>query len=141
MNTTAGSYALLGSVVPDDAGVIKRLRKAGAIILGNTLNSVFTSFDSHHRCSTISTGKANLSEWAHFRGLQAFGWSARGGQATNPYFPKGDPCGSSSGSGVAPAIGLTAVALGTETDGSITCPASYNNVVGIKPTVGSEQLI
>ncbi|KAF7366274.1 Amidase signature enzyme [Mycena sanguinolenta] len=114
MNTTAGSFALLGSIVPEDAGVVKRLRKAGAIILG----------------------KANLSEFAHFRGNIASGWSGRGGQGSNPYFPHADPCGSSSGSGIATAIGLTAVSLGTETDGSITCPTSNNNLAGIKPTVG-----
>lgn len=115
MNTTAGSFSLLKSIVPDDAGVVKRLRKAGAIILG----------------------KANLSEFAHFRGNNLpSGWSGRGGQCTNAYFPHADPCGSSSGSGVASAIGLTAVALGTETDGSITCPSSNNNLAGIKPTVG-----
>lgn len=66
----------------------------------------------------------------------ASGWSGRGGQTTNPYFPNADPCGSSSGSGVAAAIGLATVTLGTETDGSITCPTSNNNAVGIKPTVG-----
>lgn len=87
---------------------------------------------------SLLEAKANLSEFAHFRGNQASGWSGRGGQCTNPYFPKGDPCGSSSGSGVAAAIGLAAVTLGTETDGSITCPSSNNNVVGIKPTVGCE---
>ncbi|KAJ6449782.1 amidase signature enzyme [Mycena sanguinolenta] len=114
MNTTAGSFALLGSIVPEDAGVVKRLRKAGAIILG----------------------KANLSEFAHFRGNVASGWSGRGGQGSNPYFPHADPCGSSSGSGIATAIGLTAVSLGSETDGSITCPTSNNNLAGIKPTVG-----
>ncbi|EKM56725.1 uncharacterized protein PHACADRAFT_254013 [Phanerochaete carnosa HHB-10118-sp] len=115
MNTTAGSFSLLGSVVPDDAGVVKRLRQAGAIILG----------------------KANLSEFADFRGSSLpSGWSGRGGQCTNAYFPHADPCGSSSGSGVASAIGLTAVSLGTETDGSITCPTSNNNLAGIKPTVG-----
>ncbi|KAI0088298.1 amidase signature enzyme [Irpex rosettiformis] len=114
LNTTAGSFSLLGSVVPDDAGVVKRLRKAGAIILG----------------------KANLSEFAHFRGNLASGWSGRGGQCTNAYFPHADPCGSSSGSGVATSIGLTAVSLGSETDGSITCPTSNNNLAGIKPTVG-----
>ncbi|KAG1743677.1 amidase signature enzyme [Suillus paluster] len=114
MNTTAGSYSLLNSVVPDDAGVVKRLRKAGAIILG----------------------KANLSEWAHYRGNLASGWSGRGGQCTNAYYPNADPCGSSAGSGVSASIGLAAVTLGTETDGSITCPANQNNVVGIKPTVG-----
>ncbi|KII91546.1 hypothetical protein PLICRDRAFT_135820 [Plicaturopsis crispa FD-325 SS-3] len=114
LNTTAGSFSLLGSVVPSDAGVVKRLRAAGAIILG----------------------KANLSEFAHFRGNLASGWSGRGGQATNAYFPNADPCGSSSGSGIASSIGLAAVTLGTETDGSITCPSSNNNNAGIKPTVG-----
>lgn len=114
MNTTAGSFALLGSVPPRDAHVVARLRAAGAVILG----------------------KANLSEWAHFRGGLASGWSGRGGQATNPYFPGADPSGSSSGSAIASAIGLTAVALGSETDGSIISPSSKNNLVGIKPTVG-----
>ncbi|KAG9313685.1 amidase signature enzyme [Chiua virens] len=114
MNTTAGSYTLFKSIIPEDAGVVKKLRQAGAIILG----------------------KANLSEWAHFRGNLASGWSGRGGQCTNAYYPNGDPCGSSSGSAVASSIGLTAVALGTETDGSIICPANQNNIVGIKPTVG-----
>ncbi|KAL0959934.1 hypothetical protein HGRIS_011597 [Hohenbuehelia grisea] len=114
MNTTAGSFSLLGSVVPRDAGVVTRLRKAGAIILG----------------------KANLSEFAHFRGNLPSGWSGRGGQNTNAYFPNADPCGSSSGSGVAASIGLAAVTLGTETDGSITCPSSNNNLAGIKPTLG-----
>ncbi|PAV17947.1 amidase signature enzyme [Pyrrhoderma noxium] len=114
LNTTAGSFSLLKSIVPEDAGVVKRLRAAGAIILG----------------------KANLSEWAHFRGNLASGWSGRGGQSTNAYFPNADPCGSSSGSGIAASIGLAAVTLGTETDGSITCPSSNNNLVGIKPTVG-----
>ncbi|KAJ6562358.1 amidase signature enzyme [Mycena capillaripes] len=114
MNTTAGSFSLLGSIVPEDAGVVKRLRKAGAIILG----------------------KANLSEFAHFRGNIASGWSGRGGQASNAYFPHADPCGSSSGSGIAASIGLAAVTLGSETDGSITCPTSNNNLAGIKPTVG-----
>ncbi|KAJ8517705.1 hypothetical protein ONZ45_g5131 [Pleurotus djamor] len=114
MNTTAGSFSLLKSIVPEDAGVVKRLRAAGAIILG----------------------KANLSEFAHFRGNLASGWSGRGGQNTNAYFPGADPCGSSSGSGVGTSIGLTAVSLGTETDGSITCPSDHNNLAGIKPTVG-----
>ncbi|KAJ8082280.1 hypothetical protein AAF712_001743 [Marasmius tenuissimus] len=114
MNTTSGSFALLDSVVPDDAGVVKRLRQAGAIILGKT----------------------NMSELAHFRGRIPCGWSARGGQCTAAYHPKGDPCGSSSGSGVAASIGLAAVTIGTETDGSICYPSSNNNVVGIKPTVG-----
>ncbi|KZW00379.1 amidase signature enzyme [Exidia glandulosa HHB12029] len=114
MNTTAGSFSLLKSVVPGDATVAAKLRKAGAIFLG----------------------KANLSEWAHFRGALPSGWSGRGGQCTNAYFPSADPCGSSSGSGVAASIGLVAVTLGSETDGSITCPSSYNNIAGIKPTVG-----
>ncbi|QRV95570.1 amidase [Ceratobasidium sp. AG-Ba] len=114
MNTTAGSYALYKSIVPDDATVAAKLRRAGAILLG----------------------KANLSEWSAARGILASGWSGRGGQATNPYYPNGDPCASSSGSAIASAIGLAAGALGTETDGSIICPSSYNNIVGIKPTVG-----
>ncbi|KAF9484228.1 amidase signature enzyme [Pholiota conissans] len=117
MNTTAGSYSLLGSIVPEDAGVVKRLRRAGAIIIG----------------------KANLSEFSYFRGERGelpSGWSGRGGQCTNAYYPNADPCGSSSGSGVAASIGLATVTLGTETDGSIMCPSSLNNVVGIKPTVG-----
>ncbi|KAG6856088.1 hypothetical protein H0H87_007528 [Tephrocybe sp. NHM501043] len=114
MNTTAGSFALQHSVVPDDAEVVKRLRAAGAIVLG----------------------KSNLSEWAHYRGNIASGWSAVGGQTTSAYFPGGDPSGSSSGSGVATSIGLAAVTLGTETDGSIISPSSHNNIVGIKPTVG-----
>ncbi|KAJ7479515.1 amidase signature enzyme [Mycena latifolia] len=114
MNTTAGSYALLNSVVPGDSTVVAKLRQAGAIILGKT----------------------NMSEWAAFGPLAPDGWSGRGGQTTNPYYPKGDACGSSSGSGVSAAIGLAAATLGTETAGSITCPASYNNVVGVKATVG-----
>ncbi|KIK62727.1 hypothetical protein GYMLUDRAFT_41644 [Collybiopsis luxurians FD-317 M1] len=114
LNTTAGSYALLGSVVPDDAGVVKRLRQAGAIILGKT----------------------NMSEMAHFRGSICGGWSGRGGQCKSAYHPKGSPCGSSSGSGVAASVGLATVTIGTETDGSISSPSSSNNVVGIKPTVG-----
>ncbi|KDN42662.1 hypothetical protein RSAG8_06619, partial [Rhizoctonia solani AG-8 WAC10335] len=114
MNTTAGSYSLLGSVVRDEATVVAKLRKSGAIILGKT----------------------NMCEWAHARGDLPNGWSGRGGQTTNPYYPGSDPCSSSSGSAVAVAVGLAAGALGTETDGSIICPASFNNVVGIKPTVG-----
>nr|GAT52318.1 predicted protein [Mycena chlorophos] len=114
MNTTAGSYVLLNSVVPGDSTVVAKLRAAGAIILG----------------------KANMSEWAGFGPLAPEGWSGRGGQTTNAYYPNGTACGSSSGSGVAASIGLSAAALGTETAGSITCPASANNVVGIKPTVG-----
>ncbi|XP_062087451.1 probable amidase At4g34880 [Humulus lupulus] len=113
LNTTAGSFALLGSVVPRDAGVVTKLRKAGAIILG----------------------KASLSEWAGFRSTIApNGWSARGGQGKNPYVLSADPCGSSSGSAISVAANLVAVSLGTETDGSILCPASFNSVVGIKPT-------
>ncbi|KAK3028467.1 hypothetical protein RJ639_040036 [Escallonia herrerae] len=115
LNTTAGSFALLGSVVPRDAGVVAKLRKAGAIILG----------------------KASLSEWANFRSLVApSGWSARGGQGKNPYVLSADPCGSSSGSAISVAANMVSVSLGTETDGSILCPSSFNAVVGIKPTVG-----
>ncbi|KAI0649784.1 amidase signature enzyme [Trametes meyenii] len=114
MNTTAGSFALLGSVVPRDAHVAVKLRAAGAILLG----------------------KANLSEWAHFRGSVPSGFSGRGGQASSPYVPLGDPSGSSSGSAIGTAIGLAAAALGTETDGSIISPSNMNNLVGIKPTVG-----
>ncbi|KAI0672174.1 amidase signature enzyme [Trametes maxima] len=114
MNTTAGSFALLGSVVPRDAHVAAKLRAAGAILLG----------------------KANLSEWAHFRGSVPSGFSGRGGQASSPYVPLGDPSGSSSGSAIGTAIGLAAAALGTETDGSIISPSNMNNLVGVKPTVG-----
>ncbi|XP_038974567.1 probable amidase At4g34880 [Phoenix dactylifera] len=115
LNTTAGSFALLGSVVPRDAGVVRRLRRAGAVILG----------------------KASLSEWAHFRSFDArSGWCARGGQGRNPYVLSADPCGSSSGSAIAAAANMAAVTLGTETDGSIICPAASNSVAGIKPTVG-----
>ncbi|KEH20625.1 putative asparaginyl-tRNA synthase (glutamine-hydrolyzing) [Medicago truncatula] len=114
LNTTAGSFALLGSVVPRDAGVVNKLRKAGAIILG----------------------KATLSEWSHYRSNGApSGWSARGGQGKNPY-TLDDPCGSSSGPAISVAANLVAVSLGTETDGSILCPSCMNSVVGIKPTVG-----
>src|SRR3954469_5986822 len=124
METTAGSLALVGSRVPRDATIVARLRAAGAVILG----------------------KANLSEWANFRGLHpkavseagvhVSGWSARGGFTRNPYDLGTDPCGSSSGSGVAPAANLCAAAIGTETDGSIVCPSARNSVVGLKPTVG-----
>ncbi|KAI0062493.1 amidase signature enzyme [Artomyces pyxidatus] len=116
MNTTAGSLALLGSIPPRDATVAAKLRAAGAIFLG----------------------KANMTSWAHFRGGDGTvcGWSARGGQATSPYYPLGDPSSSSSGSAIAVAIGLAAAALGTETTGSIVLPSSRNNGVGIKPTVG-----
>ncbi|CAN5476141.1 amidase [soil metagenome] len=115
METTAGSLALVGSQVPEDAELVKRLRAAGAVILG----------------------KANLSEWANFRGFAPFnGWSARGGFTRNPYLLGFDPCGSSSGSAVAPAASMCAAAVGTETDGSIVCPAGNNLIVGLKPTVG-----
>ncbi|CAN6168062.1 unnamed protein product [Urochloa humidicola] len=113
LNTTAGSLALLGSVVPRDAGVVARLRAAGAVILG----------------------KANPSEWSNFRPVES-GWSARGGQTLNPYVLSATPCGSSAGPGVAAAANMAAVTLGSETDGSILCPSSANSVVGIKPTVG-----
>jgi len=109
-----GSLALLGSVVSGDATVTARLRTAGAIIIGKT----------------------NLSEWANFRGVVPSGFSARGGQATCPYYPLVDPSGSSSGSGISAAIGLAAATLGSETDGSIVSPSSRNNIVGVKPTVG-----
>ncbi|HUI24315.1 MAG TPA: amidase [Nitrososphaerales archaeon] len=115
METTAGSLALLGSRPRGEAFVVRRLREAGAIILG----------------------KANLSEWANFRSSNSSsGWSARGGQVRNPYVLDRTPCGSSSGSAVAVAANLTSVAVGTETDGSIVCPSSINGVVGIKPTLG-----
>ncbi|KAM0945519.1 putative amidase signature domain-containing protein [Dioscorea sansibarensis] len=115
LNTTAGSFSLLDSVVPRDAGVVRRLRSAGAIILG----------------------KASLSEWAAFRSNAApNGWCGRTGQGKNPYVLSADPCGSSSGSAIAVAANMAAVALGTETDGSIICPSSSNSVVGIKPTAG-----
>ncbi|KAK8511439.1 hypothetical protein V6N12_038042 [Hibiscus sabdariffa] len=115
MNTTAGSLALVRSVVPRDAGVVSKLRQAGAIILG----------------------KASLTEWAGFRGKSMpHGWCARTGQGKNPYNTKGDTCGSSSGSAISAAANLAAVTLGTETDGSILCPSSNQAVVGFKPTVG-----
>ncbi|CAL5035423.1 unnamed protein product [Urochloa decumbens] len=115
LNTTAGSLALVGSVVRRDAGVVRRLRRAGAIVLG----------------------KANMEEWANFRNLEGTaGWSTRGGQGRNPYVLSADPCGSSTGSAIAAATNMAAVTLGTETDGSILCPASLNSVVGIKPTLG-----
>jgi amidase len=116
MLTTAGSLALVDAPQPkQDAFVVERLRKAGALILGKT----------------------NLSEWANFRGNRSIsGWSGRGGQTNNPYFLDQNPCGSSSGSGVAVSANLTAAAVGTETNGSIICPAVTNGVVGIKPTLG-----
>lgn len=113
--TTAGSLALMASRPAQDATVAAKLREAGAVILG----------------------KANLTEWANFRAFQASsGWSARGGQTRNPYALDRSPSGSSSGSAVAVAANLVAVALGTETNGSIVSPASVNGVVGVKPTVG-----
>ncbi len=115
MQTTAGSLALAGSIAARDATVAGRLRQAGAVILG----------------------KANLSEWANFRSTHSTsGWSSRGGQTKNPYALDRNPCGSSSGSAVAVAANLCTVAVGTETDGSITCPAHVNGIVGIKPTLG-----
>jgi amidase len=114
-NTTAGSLALLGAAALQDATVAARLRAAGAVILG----------------------KANLSEWANFRGFQSSsGWSGVGGQCRNPHILDRNPCGSSSGSAAAVAAALTSVALGTETDGSVVCPAGQCGVAGIKPTVG-----
>lgn len=115
MTTTAGSLALQGSIPLRDSTVARRLREAGAVLLG----------------------KANLSEWANYRSTRSSsGWSARGGQCRNPYVLDRSPCGSSSGSGVAVSANLVTVAIGTETDGSIVCPASTNGIVGIKPTVG-----
>jgi amidase len=115
MPTTAGSLAMVANAPGRDAPLVTRLRDAGAFILG----------------------KANLSEWANIRSSNSIsGWSAVGGQTRNPYDPERTPCGSSSGSAVAVAVGLVPAAIGTETDGSITCPASVNGVVGFKPTVG-----
>ncbi len=115
MQTTAGSLALLGSIVPRDAFTARGLRKDGAVLLG----------------------KLNLSEWANFRSFQSSsGWSGRAGQCLNPYVLDHNPCGSSSGSGSAISANLGAAALGTETDGSIVCPSSTTGIVGIKPTLG-----
>ena len=115
MATTAGSLALKGSIPLQDASIVERLRRAGAVILG----------------------KANLSEWANFRGKNSLsGWSSQGGQTRNPYDKSRSPCGSSSGSAVAVAADLCTVAVGTETDGSIVCPAHACGIVGIKPTIG-----
>ncbi len=115
MQTTAGSLALLGSKPVRDSFVAQKLREAGAVILGKT----------------------NLSEWANIRSSHSSsGWSARGGQTLNPYVLDRNPCGSSSGSGAATAANLCAVAVGSETDGSVVCPASANGLVGIKPTLG-----
>jgi amidase len=115
MRTTAGSLALGEWSAPQDAAVAARLRAAGALILGKT----------------------NLSEWANFRSTHSIsGWSGRGGQTRNPYALDHNPSGSSSGSGAAVAASLCAAAVGSETDGSVTSPASINGIVGIKPTVG-----
>jgi amidase len=115
MQTSAGSLAMVGEPAAQDAFIVQRLRAAGAVILGKT----------------------NLSEWANFRDLDLpSGWSGRGGQTKNPHVLSGDPCGSSSGSAAAVAAGFAPLSVGTETSGSISCPASMNGVVGIKPTVG-----
>jgi len=115
MQTTAGSFALFGTPALQDSTVAANLRSAGAVILGKT----------------------NLSEWANFRSFfSTSGWSGRGGLANNPYSLDRNACGSSSGSGAATAANFTAVSLGSETDGSIVCPANVNGVVGLKPTVG-----
>jgi len=115
MQTTAGSLALMGSRPARDSFVAKKLREAGAVILGKT----------------------NLSEWANIRSSHSVsGWSGRGGLTRNPYALDRNPCGSSSGSGAAVAASLCALAVGTETDGSVVCPASANGIVGIKPTLG-----
>jgi amidase len=114
-STAAGSLALVGVPVSQDATVAERLRNAGAVLIG----------------------KAGLSEWANFRSTRSSsGWSGRGRQVRNPYALDRNPCGSSSGSAAAVSANLVAAALGTETDGSIVCPSSINGVVGIKPTVG-----
>ncbi|MFN2396198.1 MAG: amidase [Bacteroidales bacterium] len=115
MPTTAGSRALANSFPLKDSFVAQKLREAGAVILG----------------------KANLSEWANFRGeLSSSGWSGVGGQTKNPYVLDRNPCGSSAGSGAAVSASLTMFAIGTETNGSIVCPSHANGIVGIKPTVG-----
>ena len=115
MKTSAGSLALASSIPARDATVASRLRQAGAVLLA----------------------KANLSEWANFRSSRSTsGWSGRGGQTLNPYALDRNPCGSSSGSAVAAAASLCAAAIGTETDGSVVCPANVNGIVGLKPTVG-----
>jgi amidase len=115
MMTTAGSLALLNSIAAKDAFIVERLRAAGAVILGKT----------------------NLSEWANFRSTHSSsGWSGRGGQTRNPYALDRNPCGSSSGSGAAASANFAAIAVGTETDGSVVCPSSTCGLVGIKPTLG-----
>lgn len=115
MQTTAGSLALVGKSATDDASVVKKLRDAGAVLLGKT----------------------NLSEWANFRSTKSSsGWSGRGGQVRNPFCLDRSPCGSSSGTGAAVSANLCTIGIGTETDGSIVCPSGINGIVGIKPTVG-----
>ncbi|ROZ76470.1 amidase [Ramlibacter sp. WS9] len=115
MQTSAGSLALTGAPAPRDAFIVKRLRAAGAVIIGKT----------------------NLSEWANIRSSKSSsGWSARGGQTRNPYALARNPCGSSSGTGAAIAASFAVVGIGTETDGSIVCPSSAAGLVGLKPTVG-----
>ena len=115
MQTSAGSFALVGKPAPIDSTVAKNLRAGGAVILGKT----------------------NLSEWANFRSFESFsGWSGRGGQTHNAYFMDHNPCGSSSGSAAAASANLATVSFGSETDGSIVCPGNVNGVVAIKPTVG-----
>ena len=115
MPTTAGSLALAGNVTHRDAPLVARLRAAGAVILGKT----------------------NLSEWANFRSSNSiWGWSGVGGLVKNPYVLDRNACGSSSGSGAAVAASLAAAAIGTETNGSLVCPGSFNGIVSFKPTVG-----
>lgn len=115
MPTTAGSHFMQGSIPPDDAFIVQKLRDQGAIILGKT----------------------NLSEWANFHSsFSSSGWSGLGGQVNNPYDVTRNPCGSSAGSGVAASANLAAITIGTETNGSIVCPSNANGIVGLKPTIG-----
>jgi len=115
MPTTAGSFFLEGSIPPNDAFIVSKLRDAGAVILGKT----------------------NLSEWANFHSsFSSSGWSALGGQVHNPYEVSRNPCGSSAGSGVAASANLATITIGTETNGSIVCPSNANGIVGMKPTIG-----
>ncbi len=115
MQTTAGSLALEGNIANIDAFIVKKLRDAGAVLLGKT----------------------NLSEWANFRSsTSSSGWSGRGGQVRNPFYLDRSPCGSSSGTAAAISANLCAIGIGTETNGSIVCPSGINGVVGIKPTLG-----